>query len=112
MDKCLWHVPVTPPPPPQPPADAPLLATAWVYFSAALLLFLCFSCCGIYHHSDDPRSPIHERGQGRDRIAYWCCCLVPFWRSDGNHWDQQERDARNSKARETLVPPMMIPNGR
>ncbi len=92
----------SPPPPPPPPEDAALLVTAWVYFLAALLLFVCFSCFGIYHYSHGSRG---GGMGGRERIAYWCCCLLPCWRGSGDYWDQEER---NAKERSTTMPPVLL----
>ena len=95
----------SPLPPPPPPKDAELLRAAWIYFLVALLLFLCCSCYGIYHFAGSRDG----RMEGRERIAYWFCCCLTCWRSRGDHWDQEERNAQSAKEREaTALPPVLI----
>ena len=98
------------PPPPPPPPDTELLDTAWIFFLCVLLLFLCCSCYSIYHHSYRSRNGA-QRGSrdAREGISFWCCCFLPCWRGSGDHWDQEERDARGEMAnREASVPPVML----
>ncbi len=95
----------SPPPPPPPPEDADLLMAAWIYFLIALLIFLCCACYGIYHYSYNPKTKDGNR-EGRERIAYWCCCLLTCWRGRGDFWDQEERAAVAKSDGE--VPPVML----
>jgi len=70
------------PPPPPPPPDRELLTIAWIYFVAALLIFLCFVTCVCY------RAAGHHPQRGADErnyLAYWCCCLLPCLRSDSHN---------------------------
>ena len=104
----------SPPPPPPPPEDEMLLRTAWVFFIVVLLLFLCCVCGGVYHYSRSKGG----KTDGRELVAYWCCCFLPYWRGRGDHWDQEEREARkefslsNGGAAATSaaagVPPVML----
>lgn len=104
----------SPPPPPPPPEDETLLAAAWIFFLVVLLVFLCCTCYGVYHYSYNPKTKGGSRN-GRERIAYWCCCFLPCWRERGDHWDQEERDARKEFAMSVGatgaagdVPPVML----
>ena len=97
------------PPPPPPPPDRELLTAAWIYFMVALTLFVCCSCYSMYHYSYRSRNGGYTGSRnGRECIAYWCCCLVPCWRGRGDHWDQEERDAQNANARDEITPPVML----
>ena len=102
----------SPPPPPPPPEDEMLLRTAWVFFIVVLLLFLCCVCGGVYHYSRSKGG----KTDGRELVAYWCCCFLPCWRGRGDHWDQEEREARKEFAMSSggatgmaaEVPPVML----
>lgn len=69
----------SPPPPPPPPGEE-LLIGAWVFFAVALLLFFCalwFLC-------------YRRRGTSRDGVAYWCCCLLPAFKTQESRWEEEK----------------------
>ena len=78
--------------------DAELLRAAWIYFLVALLLFLCCACYSIYHYSHSSQGG-DGSGTGA-RASRTGAAASTCWRSRGDHWDQEERDAQNANGRD------------